>query len=368
MNDGLPPVASNLERTRRGPLVLLFYDGFELRAADGPLNWSASQLRRVARHLYRSALGKQVRTGFYTQFLALAQSLRLAGCDVRINDFRSARARPSYPVGLSGYPSVTRLPLDNPVVFGPGSAGTPADERALAERRETRFMIQFSDWISEYNAPFCGAKMRTWFAGIDHQRWYDASDQHKQTDVLIYDKIRWYRDTRVPLVLDRLCSHLSRRGLSFQILRYGEHNQRTFAKALRASRSLAFLCEHETQGIAYQEALASNVPVFAWDQGELVDFTMKRFQRATVIPTSVPYFSPQCGERFKADEMESRFDQFWDRLGDYAPRRYVRENLTLQQSAMRYLEIYGEAAGAIEQERDSRLPDPVLSQPGSAAV
>ena len=30
---------------------------------------------------------------------------------------------------------------------------------------------------------------------------------------------------------------------------------------------MIFLCEHETQGIAYQQALSRNVPILAWDRG-----------------------------------------------------------------------------------------------------
>ena len=35
----------------------------------------------------------------------------------------------------------------------------------------------------------------------------------------------------------------------------------SYRALLRRSKSMLFLCESETQGMAYQEALASNVPV-----------------------------------------------------------------------------------------------------------
>ena len=34
---------------------------------------------------------------------------------------------------------------------------------------------------------------------------------------------------------------------------------------------MIFLVEHETQGIAYQEAMACDVPILAWDQGNWLD-------------------------------------------------------------------------------------------------
>ena len=50
---------------------------------------------------------------------------------------------------------------------------------------------------------------------------------------------------------------------------------------------------------AYQEALASNLPVLAWDQGEWLDPARPRYSDAPVAATSVPYFSEACGLRFK---------------------------------------------------------------------
>jgi hypothetical protein len=50
-------------------------------------------------------------------------------------------------------------------------------------------------------------------------------------------------------------------------VRYKFHDHYSYRRLLQRSRALVFLCEHETQAIAYQEALASNVPVLAWDNG-----------------------------------------------------------------------------------------------------
>jgi glycosyltransferase involved in cell wall biosynthesis len=33
---------------------------------------------------------------------------------------------------------------------------------------------------------------------------------------------------------------------------------------------MVFLCEHETQGFAYQQALSCGVPIIAWDRGGLL--------------------------------------------------------------------------------------------------
>jgi hypothetical protein len=84
---------------RKGGLVLLFYDGFEWRAREGPLARTRSLARRFGRYVYRSLRWTQVFTGYYPSFRPLRMGLEGLGYDVRVNDFRTARAHPNYPTG-----------------------------------------------------------------------------------------------------------------------------------------------------------------------------------------------------------------------------------------------------------------------------
>lgn len=338
------PAPAGLQRTKKGPLVLLFYDGFEWRARPGAIAGSLAQARRFARFAYRSARRRQVRTGFYTAFVALRTALERHGCDVRVNDFAAAAARPDYPIGLAGYPEVLRaVQLPNPVLFGPGDFGPPSQAAGVAAEARMQLLIQPSDWFRDYYRPACGEKMVTWFAGIDTERWAPVPASAKSIDVVIYDKIRWHRERQVPNVLGRLRAHLDANGLSYRILRYGAHHQAMFADALRDARSLAFLCEHETQGLAYQEALAADVPVFAWDEGEFVDPMLRRDAPPGLAVSSVPYFDARCGRRFRSSALEAEFDAFWACRGHYRPRDYVRDTLSLERSAQAYLALYARA-------------------------
>ena len=326
------------------PLVLLFYDGFEWRARAGSIGGARAQLRRFARFAYRTVRRKQVRTGFYTAFVALRTALERHGCDVRVNDFAAAERMPGYPIGIAGYPSVLdAVDLPNPAIFGPGDFGTPAAASTVAADPRMRLLIQPSDWFRDYYRASCGDKMVTWFAGIDLARWDDVSGCNKSVDVLIYDKIRWYRDRQVPAVLDRLVALLEARGLTYRILRYGHHHQGEFAKGLRDSRSLAFLCEHETQGLAYQEALASGIPVLAWDEGEFVDPQLRDAAVAGLTVSSVPYFDARCGVRFRLADIEQALDRFWAARDSFRPRDYVAEALSMEASAKAYLALYAAA-------------------------
>jgi glycosyltransferase involved in cell wall biosynthesis len=104
---------------------------------------------------------------------------------------------------------------------------------------------------------------------------------------------------------------------------------------------MIFLCEHETQGMAYQEALACNVPILAWDNGYWLDPLWKQVSNVMVPASSVPFFSPECGDRFAdLDQFEEALTRFHDRMNHYQPRKYVLENLSWERSATIYSRAY----------------------------
>jgi glycosyltransferase involved in cell wall biosynthesis len=340
----IPDALAGLRRNGSGaPIVLLFYDGYERRAREGLLGGARSEARRLARYVYRSLRRRQVHTGFYTAFLSLARSLREAGCEVRINDFAQARQWPGYPIGLAGYPSAIKaVDLPNPTLFGHGDLGDPESTRRAADCMG--IVIQPCQWAVDYNRPYCGEKLRIWPVGIDFDAIPVATQDEKVTDVLVYDKIRWHRDERVPHVIDRITSGLEARGRSFTVLRYGAHIRSDYYRELQRCRTMIFVCEHETQGLAYQEALAAGVPVLAWDEGGLVDPVLRRHADPDLRVTSVPYFDERCGARFRIAGFEDAFDDFWTRRSGFDPRAYVVGRLSMERAARDYLALYGSLA------------------------
>ena len=179
----------------------------------------------------------------------------------------------------------------------------------------------------------------------------DFSREPKTIDVLIYDKIRWFRDERVGTVLNRLTKHLDAQGKTYKVLRYGHHHHSDFYAALRASKSMAFLCEHETQGLACQEAMAANIPIFSWDDGVIVDPGMLHPEGLEV--SAVPYFDDTCGVRFKLNDMETAFAKFWANLASFHPRNYIARELSLEAAGEAYLKLYARTANTPAAQRAS---------------
>jgi hypothetical protein len=325
--------------------VLLFYDGFEMKAIDRPYGRAFSWLRGQARYGYRTLRRRQPFTGYYVAFDNLRRSVEALGRAVVVNDFALARRHPEHRIGISGYPSVyERVRLPNPAIFGPGYVPPPGQIEEVVRRSNLRIVTLPASWRCDMYGGLFGAAMQPMFVGIDVKAWPDLSQRPKTLDCLIYDKIRWHRAERERDVLEPLRTTLDRRGLSHRTIRYGGHHVSEFRRLLGETRSLVFVCEHEAQGLAYQEAMSSGVPVFAWDEGELVDPEMRRYAPPGLVVSSVPYFDERCGVRFRRADLDERFSAFWETLPAFRPRDYVCEHLGFETAARRYLELYDAVA------------------------
>jgi glycosyltransferase involved in cell wall biosynthesis len=109
---------------------------------------------------------------------------------------------------------------------------------------------------------------------------------------------------------------------------------------------MLFLCEHESQGLAYQEALATDVPLLAWDQGWCLDPNRFAWGQPHIPATSVPYFDRRCGLTFRGiDQFSQKLTEFFDLSvsGTFAPRSYVTERLSLEICSARFLDFLEKA-------------------------
>jgi len=324
-------------------IVLLFYDGYE-RGANQALNARlAGEVRRHLRYGWRRIRRKQIRTGFYTWLFMLKDALASVGVQVRVNDFKYASAHPEHPIGLVGYPSVIDkvAGLSNPRLLGPGLFDTPEEPRPLLQDPRNQGYLQTCSWVFDLFLPVWGDRLDTWFGGFDIRKFPDARHENKTWDVLIYDKIYFDRVRNIELTIAPFIQELNRLGRSYTLIRYGQYQYEDYLAALKRSRSMAFFAHSETQGMAYQECLAMNVPIFCWDQGIWANPKAKEISDAPIACTSVPYFDDRCGVKFQTQNLIYRWEEFERGLPHFMPRAYVAEQLNLTNSAELYLRAYG---------------------------
>jgi hypothetical protein len=235
----------------------------------------------------------------------------------------------------------------NPIVAGIALMTYPSEWPTLCEDYPVAFYLQHSAWANDVYRPYFKEKCRVWPVGIHTGVWAPTAAVVKRFDFLIYDKILWRRDEQVPRLLEPIRDELARRRLTSIELQYGRYDELRYMDVLATCRAMIFLCEHESQGIAYQECLASGVPILAWDQGRYLDPSF--LSGGTNPPaTSVPYFDERCGLRFRnIQEFPEHLTRFLElqRSGAFAPRAYIIDNLSLEKCAEHYLQILEEAQG-----------------------
>lgn len=305
--------------------------------------------RRVVRRLVR---GPRRISGQERVFLNLCAGLQKIGVQYRCNDYRHARRNPRELACVIGKPFVLdKMRWENPILFGASVFSHPlADPELLGRLPAIRRILVPGEWMRRMFEPYFGDRVAAWPVGIDTVHWAPAPLSAKDTDILIYDKVRWDHDRFETELLTPLRQSIASRGLNHAEIRYGYYEEEDFRRLLGRCRTMLFLCEHETQGIAYQQALAAGVPILAWDRGgywQDPEFFPHKVQYRPV--TSVPYWDPRCGLTFASvAEFAPRLEQFFSRFrrDEFAPRDYILENLTLERCAQAYVRICEEVAGA----------------------
>ncbi|MDB5145712.1 MAG: hypothetical protein JWQ66_4425 [Mucilaginibacter sp.] len=309
-----------------------------------PLGYKWIPGDRFIMHLIRRLFKGKKTSGLEKVFINLRKGFDELNIEYAINTpFEKIKTdEPVVVLGL-GRKSLQGYSQPIPIIAGIGLMTHPSEWADLCKTYPVVSYLQHSDWANNVYIPFYGAKVcKTWPAGVDTEKWSPDNGSKKKFDVLVYNKIRWDheqmdKDLRVP-ILDKL----KQLGLSYHEIVYGQYAEKDYFNLLQQYRCMIFLCEHESQGIACCEALSTNVPVFAWDNGYMLDPERFKWNDPVVPATSVPFFDDRCGMRFTdLRDFENNIDLFWDKVkaGIYNPRAYVLENLTLKKSAQKLLDI-----------------------------
>jgi hypothetical protein len=200
-------------------------------------------------------------------------------------------------------------------------------------------IIAPSQWVKDLFVDKFGypeSKISVWAVGIE----LPDVTRTEEYDCLVYFKRRSQQE------LDRVVSFLKSKNLSYNILEYGSYDPDQVNELASKSKCCFLINGTESQGIAVQEIMACGTPLFVWDVAEWND----QGEEWRVPATSVPFWSDECGERFIESDllfddviMEETFNQFYSKLGEYNPRKYVEENLSYKQSVKTLMEIFDAA-------------------------
>ncbi len=304
--------------------------------------------RKLVRELlYITGVRKRRPSGQRMVYQNLKQGLDRAGIPYRDNDFRYIRQHPDELMCIIGKPHLLlEHNWPNPIVFGASVFDHPVDHPDFFERYpNVKKLLVPGPWMyAMFAEHYPEERLAVWPVGIDVDTWKPAVPPSQKPDrILIYDKVRWHHERYDHLLIQPITQYLRAQGLTVETLRYGAYFPEDLQQALTRCQAVVFLCEHETQGIAYQQMLASGVPLFAWDRGGYWQDPNYFPDRVRYEPvSSVPYWHERCGMKFEAfEEFAASFGAFWQHVqgGEFAPRAYVEKNLSLEQCARQYAHI-----------------------------
>lgn len=172
-----------------------------------------------------------------------------------------------------------------------------------------------------------------WPVGIDTDT-FIPSTQEKQI-VTVYFK------HRNKIELKKVTDILQSKKIKFEILSYGSYTEDQYKKTLDRTRYILWIGSYESQGIALEEALSSNIPVLVIEK-ESPDTSYD------TQSTSAPYFSPECGLKIKgcaSPTLEHAIDMMEQQYLNFFPRQYALEHLELKKQARAFVDLYDKHFG-----------------------
>jgi glycosyltransferase involved in cell wall biosynthesis len=230
-----------------------------------------------------------------------------------------------------------------PLVAGIGLMTHPSEWPTLLRDYPVACYLQHSEWAAAVYRPYFGDKCAVWPVGIDTDTWQPQSDAPPpDLDFLIYDKIPWERERWSETLVQPILDQLAQSRLSYSTVRYGHYRSEDYRATLRRVRAMIVLSPHESQGIAYQEALSAGVPLLAWDPGRCQDPARFKWGQPDIPTSSVPYFDERCGRRFvDFADFQRNLGPFLESLrgGRLQPRDYILENLTVEKCSQHFTKL-----------------------------
>lgn len=233
-------------------------------------------------------------------------------------------------IALQWHPLVNVVNPEN-LLIGPNVCTLPIDNEFIMSKKYKKVVVP-SDWVKEkYKRWIPEDKIFVWPVGIDTDFFKDESQNEKEFDCLIYYKRRSFDELKFVTKL------LKEKKQTFNIIEYGQYSESSFINLLEKTKYVFLLDNCESQGIAIQEIMSSNIPMFVWD----VSYWEDRGEEYKTKASSIPYWDERCGTfETNKDNIEFSFVDFLNKFGFFNPRSYILENLTLENQVKQILKQF----------------------------
>lgn len=299
--------------------------------------------RAVIRRILR---GPDPIGGVKKWFINLIKGLDELNIPYQINNYNALKKNKNEWALVVGKDHVlNKIPKHTKIIYGPGIVSHPFDIKDWDNKTNVKHILAPCQWMKDMFDRDLTVEIpiSVWPSGVETAIWTAKAPRNtEQLTFLVYDKIRWERPHYEEILLQPILNELKNKDIKVEYIKYGNYKEEDFHQLLNEVDGMIFLCEHETQGFAYLQTLATNTPIFAWDRGGY-------WQDPTLFPdtvkfepvTSVPYWTAKCGEKFKDFEaFKANIDTFLANIKaeNYEPRKFVVDNFTLAARSKAYVD------------------------------
>jgi glycosyltransferase involved in cell wall biosynthesis len=265
----------------------------------------------------------------------------------KVNNITDISGSPDLIWSISTWFDPSKFP-DSKIMFGPQFFIFPSEEGPLAKYSGpavSRCVYNcLSDWNLKIHQDFTANPAIPYVClpfGIDtsHIR---PDKLIKKNYILVYWKQRALED------LDTVLESLKANNMDYKLIKYGSYDNKDFYTMLQECRLCIWIGRHESQGFAFQEALAMDVPLLVYDvismKQEINSRGLSEYVGHTndLLATAASYWDSRCGEKTtNPNEINALLKKMLLNLDSYRPREFIEDTLSDLVCFSRLLKVFG---------------------------
>ncbi len=155
---------------------------------------------------------------------------------------------------------------------------------------------------------------------------FNFQNQRKLIDNYKFDCLIYFKNRELKS-LNEIISFLKNKNIRYKVLTYGDYKNKQLVKYALKSKFGLILGSTESQGIAINELMATNLPLF------VIDKNINNYENIKLHGTTVPYWSSECGEKIlDLNDFKMNFQRFLKNYesNTYKPNNLINEKLSFE--------------------------------------
>ena len=155
---------------------------------------------------------------------------------------------------------------------------------------------------------------------------FNFQNQRKLIDNYQFDCLIYFKNRELKS-LNEIISFLKNKNIRYKVLTYGDYKNKQLVKYALKSKFGLILGSTESQGIAINELMATNLPLF------VIDKNINNYENLKLYGTTVPYWSSECGEKIlDLNDFKMNFQRFIKNYesNTYKPNNLINEKLSFE--------------------------------------